>query len=134
MPACLQNLTGQAIAENQPSWFKRNLIDDDDDGVCGDWAARDQAARRRSAAFMALRDATVQTLEERAQGRGPWASGYWRTADRDMRILMCAETNTAANRLLESLVKLVGEDVPYEILRLGVLKDVSAWRSRGEES
>ncbi|PNH07816.1 putative helicase MAGATAMA 3 [Tetrabaena socialis] len=68
--------------------------------------------------FIKLRDATLAAIEKRSI-----APGFWQTQNRDMRIIMCAETNTAANRLLKQLVSMLPADSGYHIVRLGIMKE-----------
>ncbi|GFR49167.1 hypothetical protein Agub_g11189 [Astrephomene gubernaculifera] len=84
-----------------------------------------ERAKRYAEDFKRLRDAALQLIFQCQQKGGRWTTGFWRTADRDMRIIMCADTNTAANRLLEQLVGLLPPESSYSIVRMGVMDELA---------
>ncbi|GFR49166.1 hypothetical protein Agub_g11188 [Astrephomene gubernaculifera] len=84
-----------------------------------------ERVKRYTEEFKRLRSATLEAIEQCQQKRGRWNTGFWRTADRDMRIIMCADTNTAANRLLEQLVGLLPPESSYSIVRMGVMDELT---------
>ena len=118
-----------------------------DDADCNDAEVKKEAARCSDLLAKATQKASELLESLRQDGSAPAitggvAGGFWDTSDREMRIIMCADTNTAANRLLEGLVSFLGLDnraggsdqqghdreglagAPYRIVRVGPLTEV----------